>query len=207
MKKFQIIRDFTQYDWALDPIEAELKRLQEPRLKWQDIVRHALQTTRQDKGTINDWTRMRRRFVSYSFYVPKKKDQRVRWLCMLDTSGSMSDEDIVYGVSQLKVLDGRSKGIVGPCDAECSWDHAVEIHGMDDLPKVKPIGRGGTVFFDFFENYKKKINQEIDLIIIITDGFLYDNNMRKPECDCVWVITNDTPFNAPFGRVAPLRSY
>jgi len=188
-------------------IEDELKRLQEPRLKWQDIVRHALQTTRQDKGSMNDWTRMRRRFVSCSLYIPKKKDQSVNWLCMLDTSGSMSDEDIVYGVSQLKVLDGRSKGVVVPCDAQCYWDHAVEIHGMSDLPKVKPVGRGGTVFQSFFEEYEKKIRMEVNLIIIITDGYLYDMNMKKPNCDCVWVITNDTPFQPPFGRVAPLRSY
>jgi len=188
-------------------IEDQLKALQEPKLKWQDIVRHALQTTRQEKGTLNDWTRMRRRLVSYEIFVPKKKDQRVRWLCMLDTSGSMSDDDIVYGVSQLKVLDGRSKGIVVPCDAQCYWDHAVEIHGMSDLPKVKPVGRGGTVFTDFFENYEKKIAEEIDLIIVITDGYLYDLDMKKPAVDCVWVITNDNEFKAPFGRTAPLRSY
>ena len=188
-------------------IEEELKRLQEPKLKWQDLVRHALQTTRQEKGSINDWTRMRRRFVSKGMYTPKKKDMRVRWLCGLDTSGSMSDEDIVYGVSQLKVLDGRSKGIVVPWDAQVYWEHAVEIHCMGDLPKIKPIGRGGTCCNELFENYPKHLIEEIDLIIMITDGFLFDFELKKPSCDVVWVITNDHQFNAPFGRVAPLRAY
>jgi predicted metal-dependent peptidase len=188
-------------------IEDELKNLMEPKLKWQDIVRHAVQTISQEKGMYNDWKRFRRRSLSLGFYVPKKKDTRVRWLCLLDTSGSMSNDDIAYGISQLKILDGRSSGIIVPCDAKPYWEAATEVHRMTDLPKIKIVGRGGTVFNDFFRDYRKYIKQEIDLIIVITDGFIGGalDVRSKPPVDTVFVITNEHMPKLPFGRVAPLR--
>lgn len=186
-------------------IEDQLKQLENPKLKWQDLVRHAMQKIRQEKGRFNDWSRFRRRALSLNLYMPKKKDDSVRWLCMLDTSGSMSDEDIVYGVSQLKVLDGRSKGIVVPCDAKPYWDKAIEIHTMSDLPKVKVVGRGGTVFDEFFRDYQKHIKEPIDLIIVITDGYVFLDPQLKPPVDVVFVITNSDMPKLPWGRVAPLR--
>lgn len=187
-------------------IEAELKRLENPKLKWEDIARQSMQTIRQEKGSKNDWSRLRRRAMALDMYRPKKKDQFIRWLCMLDTSGSMSDEDICYGVSQLKVLDSRSEGIVVPCDAQVYWDKQVKIKNINDLPKIKVVGRGGTVFDEFFNDYKKHIREPIDLIIVITDGGVF-LNCKPPGVDTVFVITNDHMPNFGFGRVAPLRTY
>lgn len=182
-----------------------LEHLQNPKLKWQDIARQSLQTVRNDRGNLNDWSRFRRRNLSLGLYNPKKKDDFVRWLCMLDTSGSMSMDDIVYGISQLKCLDGRSEGIVVPCDAIPYWDKAVKIRSMSDLPKINLVGRGGTVFDEFFNDYRKKIRDRIDLIIVITDGGFH-LNCKKPPVDTVFVITNEHMPTVSWGRVAPLRS-
>jgi predicted metal-dependent peptidase len=187
-------------------IEGELKRLENPKLKWEDIARQSMQNIRQEKGSKNDWSRLRRRAMALDLYRPKKKDQFIRWLCMLDTSSSMSDEDIVYGISQLKVLDSRSEGIVVPCDAQVYWDKQVKIKNLNDLPKIKVVGRGGTVFDEFFNDYRKHIKEQIDLIIVITDGGVY-LNCKRPSVDTVFVITNDHMPNFPWGRVAPLRTY
>lgn len=201
-------------------IEEHLKRLQEPKLSWQDIVRNALQAKRQEKGRINDWSRFRRRSVSLNvqpngnkehspFYLPKKKDDYVTWLALLDTSGSMSEQDMNYGVSQLQCLDGRSEGLVVCCDVQTYWDQATRISRMSDLPKINPVGRGGTVFKDFFDDYRKKTGSQWDLIIVMTDGGIFDiHQLKKPHCDVVWVLTNDwESFNPPWGRVAPFYSY
>jgi predicted metal-dependent peptidase len=187
-------------------IEDALGLLSEPKLTWQDIVRHALQSNRQDKGMKNDWTRMRRRAIGMGLYIPRKKDQYVEWLCMLDTSGSMSQEDISYGISQLKVLDGRAKGTVVPCDAEVYWDKATEISNVGDLQRVKVHGKGGTIFNDWFDNYKNHFTKKTDVMIIITDGEIWElEKLKKPDCDVVWVITRDNDFKPPFGRAVALR--
>ncbi len=185
-------------------IEDMLKELQAPKLTWQDLVKHAIQTKRQENGMKNDWTRYKRREFSYGMYRPKKKDDKVTWMCLLDTSGSMSDEDIAYGVSQLKSLDGRSNGYVVPVDADVYWDKMTEVRSMSDLPNINVVGRGGTVFDDFFNNYEQNTRENIDLIIVITDGFV-NPQCKVPNCDVVWVITNNYEPNLPFGRVAPLR--
>jgi len=186
-------------------IEDVLDSLINPKLKWQDIARQTLTTIRNDRGNINDWSRFRRRNLSLGLYNPKKKDDFVRWLCMLDTSGSMSMDDLTYGISQLKCLDGRSEGIVVPVDAQPYWDKAVKIRSMIDLPNINLVGRGGTVFDEFFDNYRKKIHERIDLIIVITDGGFH-LNCKKPPVDTVFVITNDHMPTIPWGRVAPLRA-
>lgn len=188
-------------------ISDELAKLEEPKLKWQDLVKHAFNTIRQEKGRYNDWSRFRRRGLALDLYRPRHKDDRVRWLCMLDTSGSMSNEDIAYGVSQLKALDNRSTGIVVPCDAQPYWDKAVEIQNASDLVKVKPVGRSGTIFDEFFRDYRFHVKGQIDLIICITDGFVSLDPRYKPPVDTVFVITNDNIPNLPYGRVAPLRGF
>lgn len=191
-------------------ITDKLKELQEPKLSWQDLVRVAINKVRHDKGSKNDWSRYRRRGISYGMYLPKKKDDYVKWVAMLDTSGSMSNDDISYCVSQLKALDGRSEGIVVPVDAKPYWDKSVRIQSVKtDLIKVNPVGRGGTAFAEFFQDYEKKIGSDYDVMVVLTDGGIFDmEQLKPPKCDVVWVLCNDfEKFTPHFGRVAPMRNF
>lgn len=183
-----------------------LEKLENPKLKWEDIANQTLTTVRAERGNKNDWTRFRRRPFALGLYAPKKKDDFVTWLCLLDTSGSMSIDDMSYGISQLKALDGRSQGIVVPVDAQPYWNKATKIRSMHDLPSINLVGRGGTVFDEFFNDYQKFIRERIDLIIVITDGGFH-LSCKKPPVDTVFVITNEHMPTPPFGRVAPLRAY
>lgn len=188
-------------------IEDQLAELQNPKLSWQDFVRVTLQKRRHEKGQINDWSRFRRRALSMGMYAPKKKDDHVRWLCLLDSSGSMSNEDMAFGVSQLRALDGRSEGIVVCCDADTYWDKAKNINKMDELPSINVVGRGGTAFRSFFEDWRDKLGNNFDMIIVLTDGGIFDmGELKPPGLDTVWVLTSGYyDFSPPFGRVAPLR--
>jgi predicted metal-dependent peptidase len=189
-------------------IEDQLAKLSEPKLSWQDIVRVAFNNKRQEKGSINDWSRFRRRNLSMNMYVPRKKDQFIRWVAGLDTSGSMSRDDMAYGVSQLKCLDGRSEGIVVCWDAQVYWDKATKISGMNDLPNISIHGRGGTVIQSLLTDWRKHIREEVDMMIIMTDGYLYDAELKDPGIDVLWVITSENKgFKPPFGRVALLRAF
>jgi len=189
-------------------IEDQLAKLSDPKLSWQDIVRVAFQNRRKEKGSINDWSRFRRRELSLNFYKPKKKDQYIHWLAGLDTSGSMTREDMAYGVSQLKCLDGRSEGTVVCWDAQVYWDKATKIQGMNDLPNISIHGRGGTVIRDLLTDWRKYIREEVDMMIIMTDGYLFDTELKDPGVDVLWVITSENKnFKPPFGRVALLRGF
>lgn len=190
-------------------LEDELGKLTAPKITWQDIIRTRLLKARAGNGR-NDWTRFRTRPMFTGLLVPKRRNYFAHFGCLLDTSGSMSKEDMAFGLSQLAALDERSEGTIVPCDADIYWDKATKIKkaNFEELSKVKIYGRGGTQFGSFFSDYEKNIG-ECDFLIVITDGFLLDTdiaNMKHPGKDVIWLITSGSSFNPPFGRAFDLRA-
>lgn len=191
-------------------IEGMLGELKKPTLKFTDIVRCALLKKVQDAGLNNDWKRIRRRFLGTTpkMYLPRRYMHKPRWLAMLDTSGSMSDDDMAYGISQLQVLGNNTEGYVIPCDAQPHWAGVHRVEKLEDLKRTKVVGRGGTVFDTFFRDFPKELGTNFDVIIVLTDGDcgVVPYELRPRNMDVVWVLTrNNTGFKPPFGRVAPLR--
>jgi predicted metal-dependent peptidase len=142
--------------------------------------------------------------------VPKRKNYYAHFGCLLDTSGSMSKDDMAFGLSQLQSLDERSEGTIVPADATIYWDEATKIKKAvaEEITKVKVVGRGGTKYAEFFTDYEKNIGH-CDFLIVITDGFLLDTDiaeMKHPGIDVIWLITSGSVFNPPFGRAFDLRA-
>lgn len=190
-------------------LEEELGKLTAPKVSWQDIIRTRLLKARAGGGR-NDWTRFRTRPMFTGMLVPKRRSYFAHFGCLLDTSGSMSKDDMAFGVSQLVSLDERSEGTIVPADATIYWDDATRIKKAvpEELTKVKVVGRGGTKYAEFFDDYEEHIGK-CDFLIVITDGFLLDTDvaeMRDPGVDVIWLLTSSSSFNAPFGRVFDLHS-
>lgn len=190
-------------------LEDELGLLTAPKVTWQDIVRTRLLKARSGNGR-NDWTRFRTRPMFCGMLVPKRRNYFATFGCLLDTSGSMSTEDMAFGLSQLQSLDERSEGTIVPVDCEVYWDKATKVKTCkaEELSKVKVVGRGGTVFSNFFKDYKEKIG-ECDFLIVVTDGYLFDADlaeMKDPQVDVIWLVTSGTSFKPPFGRAFDLRA-
>jgi predicted metal-dependent peptidase len=190
-------------------LEEELGKLTAPKVTWQDIVRTRLLKARAGNGR-NDWTRFRTRPMFTGLLVPKRKNYFAHFGCLLDTSGSMGKDDMAFGLSQLQSLDERSEGTIVPADAQIYWEDATKLKKCDkeEISKVKVMGRGGTKYAEFFDDYEKHIGK-CDFLIIITDGFLLDTDiaeMKNPGVDVIWLLTSSSSFNAPFGRVFDLHS-
>lgn len=190
-------------------LEDELGKLTAPRIKWQDVIRSRILKARAGNGR-NDWTRFRTRPMFSGLLVPKRKSFYSHFGCLLDTSGSMSKDDMAFGISQLANLDERSEGTIVPADAEIYYDKATKIKkcNAEELSKVKILGRGGTIWSPFFRDYEKHIG-ECDFLIILTDGFLLDQDVAEmidPGIPVYWVITSGASFVAPFGKVYSLHN-
>lgn len=189
-------------------LEDELGKLTAPKVTWQDIIRTRLLKARAGNGK-NDWTRFRTRPMFSGLLVPKRKNYYAHFGCLLDTSGSMSKDDMAFGLSQLCSLDERSEGTIVPADAQIYWDKATKVKKAtaDEIGKTKIFGRGGTKYAEFFSDYQKNIGR-CDFLIIITDGFLLDSDvaeMKNPGIDVIWIITSGSSFNPPFGRSFDIR--
>lgn len=190
-------------------LEDELGKLTAPKVTWQDIIRTRLLKARAGNGR-NDWTRFRSRPMFTGLLVPKRKNYYAHFGCLLDTSGSMSKEDMAFGLSQLQSLDERSEGTIVPADATIYWEQATKIKKAvaDEISKVKIVGRGGTKYAEFFTDYEEKIGR-CDFLVVVTDGFLLDSDvaeMKHPGVDVIWLITSGSAFNPPFGRAFDLRA-
>jgi len=190
-------------------LEEELGKLTAPKISWKDVIRARLQKARAGDGR-NDYTKFRSRPLFAGLMTPKRKSYLANFGCLLDCSGSMSSEDIAYGLSQLQSLDDRSEGVIVPADSEIYFNKATKIRkcNAEELQKVKVVGRGGTVFSTFFSDYEKNIGK-CDFLIIISDMHLIDTDvaeMRDPGCPVYWLCTSDnSSFNPPFGKLLRLR--
>ena len=190
-------------------LEDELGLLTAPKITTWDIIRSKLLKCRDGHGR-NDWTRFRTRPMFCGLLVPKKKNYYTHFGCLLDTSGSMGKDDMAFGVSQLQSLDDRGECTLVCADSTIYWDQAITIRkcNMEELSKIKPVGRGGTLFSEFFTDYKKNIG-DCDFLVMLTDGYLMDTDvaaMQDPGIPVYWIITSENiSFNAPFGKVMELH--
>lgn len=190
-------------------LEIELGILTAPRVKWQDVIRSKLNRVR-DGGTRNDYSRFRTRPLFAGMMIPKKISGYATFGCLLDSSGSMLKNDMAFGLSQLISLSERSEGWIVSCDAQCYWEKKTKIRNCNiaELSQIKPLGSGGTVLHQFFDDYQKHLGK-VDFLIVITDGQLLKDDIAKmidPKIPVFWVITSATAFSAPFGKVFELRS-
>jgi predicted metal-dependent peptidase len=184
-------------------LEDELGKLTAPKIRWQDVIRSRLIRSRTG-NTKNDWTRFRTRPMFSGLLVPKRLGQHCQFGALLDTSGSMSRDDMAFGVSQLLGIDNMGEGYLTCADSDVYWDKTQKLRkcNAEELSKIKPVGRGGTVFASYFADYEKNIGK-CDFLVIMTDGYLMDSDvaeMRDPSIPVYWLITSACDFKPPFGR-------
>lgn len=183
-------------------IEDYLKNLYSPSLDLLDMIRSSCFFKRTNDGMKNNWKRPRRRGLAMGQYMPRRYTNKSRWLCLLDTSGSMTQVDIDRGLSQLKSMGDETDGFVVPCDSVVHWDKTTKIESADDIADVTVMGRGGTLLDSFFDQYGSKLGYEFDVIIVITDGLLKPPAyMLRPPCDVIWAIPKRRSLTPSFGKV------
>ena len=155
-----------------------------------------------------------RRFDEYNFFLPdyNEKDETINFniLFEVDTSGSMSDDDIKDAYSEIKgaieFAEGKLKGWLGFYDAKAYPPKPFE--SVEDILKIKPKGGGGTSCISVFNSLNEFENIMVktpDAIIFITDGIdsFPSENVRR-NIPVFWIITNDK-YTPPWGIVARIN--
>jgi predicted metal-dependent peptidase len=180
-----------------------LGSLKDTTIDWYDDLQLVVASLKSDKDGEKDWTSFKRRPLSLGFLTPQIKPSMVRWACCLDTSCSMSNEQMTSVVSELQGLEGD--GILVYCDQEPLWNEAIELQSVDasSLERLRVVGRRGTQLHGFINDYAEQIGEQ-DLLIVMTDGQLAAADveaMKKPEMPVYWLIVGDGQFEVPFGKV------
>ena len=124
------------------------------------------------------------------------------WL-LVDTSGSVSDEElaVVYSeiVSCMNQMDNFS-GRLSFFDTQVS--DPVEFSNEKELLSIKPTGGGSTSFFSIFRYLRNNFSSEEkpSVIIILTDGYAnFPDESAAMNIPVIWIILDNTE-KAPWGK-------
>lgn len=151
-----------------------------------------------------------RRFSDTEFFLPDFNEKEFITkdvLFMVDTSGSVRDEDLsrVYTevCSACEQFQGKLYGKLGFFDADVT--DPLPFESVSDILSIMPYGGGGTDFsvvFDFVqENY---YDNYPSCIIIFTDGEgPYPDEQASLGIPTMWILDNNE-INPPFGKAIRL---
>lgn len=188
-------------------LERLIKELTTPRLDWREILNDFVQ----EEITDYSFNPPDRRFQDSPFLLPdynEKDITPINILFMIDTSGSMGDQQVtecyseVYGAIQQ--FGGKLRGWLGFFDAEVVEPKPFESE--EDFKVIKAEGGGGTSFqciLDYVRDEWKEADPP-ESIIILTDGIApYPEEEDANGIPVLWIINNEmvTP---PWGKIARL---
>jgi hypothetical protein len=179
--------------------------LNPPQLPYHQIVRKLVKGTRLSKFQSCS-TRINRKrtyafvigrenFPEISPFPGKKRDFTFSIGILLDTSGSMSKDDIIEGLSGIKNLIENDKNTLVTV-----IENDATIHAEYEIKKVKDIqhnihGRGGTTLGPGLFRFKEL---SPDIVLCFTDGFVENINGYSRASlprKILWILTPDGSAN------------
>ena len=154
------------------------------------------------RSPVHTWSRPSRRFPGRIFEVPgrswaPRRDAEQRLLVAIDTSLSMTKQELEEIARQLVVLSERAHVTIAECDVSVArvYPFAGRIENV--------VGRGGTDLRPVFAETLLGAH-DIDGVVYFTDG---DGPYLKTPAPVptLWVLTKPQNFRCPWGEKAWLR--
>lgn len=161
-----------------------VEHLLQPQLPWRMLLARYMTAVARD-----DYSYQRPSRREGDFILPSLKSAQVEVVVVLDTSGSITDEEMREFVSEIDAIKGqmRARLILHGCDAElCANGPWVfepwEAFRMPDGLK----GRGGTRFTPVFE-WLERERMRPDLVVYFTDA---DGQFPRlePQFPVLWLV-------------------
>ena len=185
---------------------AEVGELLRPAVDWRAALREFFNTHCAAKDEAS-WRRLNRRFVGMDVYLPSMHGESLGHAVVgADLSGSMwsgNPSPISRILTEVVEIANTTK----PEKLDVLyWDTAVAGHdsftqGDYDglLSKVRPKGGGGTNA-SCVPAYMAEHKIKPDCIIMVTDGFVFDNWGSNYPAPVLWVIVDNPKAEAPMGK-------
>ncbi|MCQ2815373.1 MAG: VWA-like domain-containing protein [Bacilli bacterium] len=188
-------------------IERMLKELNEPKVNWRELLHSYIQNEIIDYSFNPPDRRMQdSEFILPDFNEPDVKVDKI--LFMVDTSGSMSEEQITDCFSEIQgainQFDSHLRGQIGFFDTEIKAIY--DFDQYTDLSEILPTGGGGTDFNCIFY-YLNRLFKDEDrpkTVVILTDGYAPEIIVHpRYEFQLLWLINNNvsTPRHGEIIRI------
>ena len=182
-------------------MERAVGRLLKPQVRWEEALAYCMRSKycTKVKGR-STFVPPSRRHLWQDILLPSRRAGKVPSVGFsIDTSGSMSEEDILKGLSE---FDGVRKLYGLPtylleCDAEVYGNRWIGPY--EDIPRV--IGGGGTSFVPVMRHISDMGHDRPDVLVYFTDG--YGEFGEPPDFDVIWVINSQVI--APYGTTIHVK--
>lgn len=153
-----------------------------------------------------------RRFSDRDFFLPAfnvNEDQgsaRDLWVCV-DTSGSVSDEELNEAMSEVRdaMRQVSLTGAISYFDTDITEPRSFDTE--DELEKIIPEGGGGTSFQVIFHYLKEHLSMDLPkAILIFSDGYVcrWPKEEDALGVPVLWLISKGGNTDVPWGTVAEL---
>jgi predicted metal-dependent peptidase len=171
-------------------IKRMINELTNPKINWRELITQQIQSTVKNDYT---WTVPNKKHFSNGFVLPNmRKDQAIDVCCAIDTSGSISQEQVTEFVSEIA-------GIMQTFDdyKVKVWCFDTSVHNAADYDigngheiAAYEMGGGGGTDFDANWQWMKYEDITPKMLIVFTDGEPYGSWGDENYCDTVWIIHN-----------------
>lgn len=181
----------------------EWREMKAPELDWRTVLWNYM------VRTPTDYSGYDRRFVGRGLYLDAVDGESVNIAVCIDTSASLSGDDLSAFLAELKSIVSSYPGI--DCDVYFADSSLYEPCKLSEVTNVQPKGGGGTSFAEFFQRLDERsgelgVSAGNFLAIYMTDGEA--EFPGQPEFPVLWVLTaaGIDAETIPYGHVAKLRS-
>lgn len=187
-----------QQGWESNSITEEIESNMYPKLDWRDLLQRFVA---KKVSSFYDWTRPNQNYIQHGIYIPSLRPDKFELLVGIDTSGSITKEELGQFLSEIKSIfyqwEKQLKLTLIVCDAEVHNTYEI----TNNFPDVELKGRGGTDFRPVFK-WIEENKEERSILIFFSDGWgSYPDD--SPPYETMWIMVKD--YNEPpFGQVVPL---
>lgn len=179
-------------------LETIVGNLLQPKLNWKAILRDMIVSCAKSDFRIIP---PNKRHLWRGLYLPSVYGEEINIAVAIDSSGSISDEEIVMFLSEVKGICDQYDNYtiyLFVCDARIH--QRVELHPYEPLPKVIG-GRGGTSFIPPIKAAEEEFLQ-ITAFVYLTD--LYGPFPEQPTFPVIWVSVSPEDVKPPWGHLINL---
>lgn len=181
-------------------MERQIDKLLNPEIAWNEVLAYYLrQKFCMSSRNRHTFTPPNRRYLYQDVILTSRIGTKKPSIAFsIDTSGSMSQQDISKGVAEMDAIRKLYKVPVYMMEADYTVHKAQWVSHNQEIPAL--TGGGGTSFVPVMEHLKEN-KPDIDLLVYFTDG--YGDFGNDPGFDVLWVINSDvTP---PYGKVVRIK--
>ena len=172
---------------------------QPPLLSWQTILKKYIGTI--PTGKHKTRSRLNRRQPERFDLSGEVDEKTLKVVVVIDTSGSVEDEDISRIFNEIFEILARRKHDITVIECDAAVQRVYKARNSSEIKK-KVKGRGGTLFTPAIEYINSHRYFRDALLIYFTDGFGEDSIPRPLTYRNIWVVFDDPNYltlDEPYG--------